>query len=172
MCMHCRSLCSPHRCQGSHSHKGSNSWLSLTRCMFTCDLFKGGQEQHITRGQEQQTNMLQVFEFHDMKWSLWDRWILEGDLTVQEVLDWFKVSSQIGLPCTRSILSLCCYVPGVHASAQMQVRLCLDAGAGSGSIQHLMRAKFAVQQYFPQAQRQASKENVRTSPDCCKDRHS
>jgi len=27
-----------------------------------------------------------------LEWSIWDRWILEGDLTVQEVLDWFKVS--------------------------------------------------------------------------------
>ena len=35
---------------------------------------------------------VQVFEFHSMKWSLWDRWILEGDLTVQQVLDWFKVT--------------------------------------------------------------------------------
>ena len=34
-----------------------------------------------------------VFQFNDMKWSLWDRWILEGDLTVQQVLDWFKVCS-------------------------------------------------------------------------------
>lgn len=28
-------------------------------------------------------------------WSLWDRWILQGDLTVQQVLDWFKARS----PC-------------------------------------------------------------------------
>ena len=34
-----------------------------------------------------------VFHFNSMKWSLWDRWILEGDLTVQQVLDWFKVCS-------------------------------------------------------------------------------
>ncbi len=33
----------------------------------------------------------QSFKFQDMEWSLWDRWILEGDLTVQQVLDWFKV---------------------------------------------------------------------------------
>ncbi len=26
-----------------------------------------------------------------MEWSLWDRWVLEGDLTVQQVIDWFKV---------------------------------------------------------------------------------
>ena len=31
-----------------------------------------------------------VFRFNGMEWSLWDRWILEGDLTVQQVLDWFK----------------------------------------------------------------------------------
>ena len=34
--------------------------------------------------------VLQSFTFNDMEWSLWDRWILEGDLTVQQVLDWFK----------------------------------------------------------------------------------
>ena len=26
-----------------------------------------------------------------MKWTLWDRWILKGDLTVQEVIEWFQV---------------------------------------------------------------------------------
>ncbi|KAK9812201.1 hypothetical protein WJX73_003893 [Symbiochloris irregularis] len=36
-----------------------------------------------------------TFEFtpqggETMKWSLWDRWILKGDLTVQETLNWFK----------------------------------------------------------------------------------
>jgi len=25
-----------------------------------------------------------------LEWSLWDRWILEGDITVQELLDWFE----------------------------------------------------------------------------------
>lgn len=28
-------------------------------------------------------------EFNGMKWTLWERWILEGDLTVQQVIDWF-----------------------------------------------------------------------------------
>ena len=32
-----------------------------------------------------------VMKFEDLEWSLWDRWILDGDLTVQQVLDWFKV---------------------------------------------------------------------------------
>jgi len=31
-----------------------------------------------------------VIQFRSLKWSLWDRWMLEGDLTVQEVVDWFK----------------------------------------------------------------------------------
>lgn len=31
-------------------------------------------------------------KYKEMEWSLWDRWILEGDLTVRQVLDWFKVS--------------------------------------------------------------------------------
>jgi len=34
---------------------------------------------------------LQTVKFQELEWSLWDRWILEGDLTVQQVLDWFKV---------------------------------------------------------------------------------
>ena len=33
-----------------------------------------------------------TFKFEDMSWTLWDRWILEGDLTVQDVLEWFRVS--------------------------------------------------------------------------------
>ena len=32
------------------------------------------------------------FTFGDLSWTLWDRWVLEGDLTVQQVLDWFVVS--------------------------------------------------------------------------------
>ena len=32
-----------------------------------------------------------VFRFNDMEWSLWDRWILHGDLTVNQVLAWFRV---------------------------------------------------------------------------------
>ncbi|KAI3434380.1 hypothetical protein D9Q98_002458 [Chlorella vulgaris] len=34
-----------------------------------------------------------AFEFNDLRWSLWDRWVLQGDLTVQQVLDWFKQRS-------------------------------------------------------------------------------
>ena len=30
-----------------------------------------------------------IFEYNNMKWSLWDRWIIEGDITIQELLDWF-----------------------------------------------------------------------------------
>lgn len=40
-------------------------------------------------------------EFNGMKWTLWERWILEGDLTVQQVIDWFAV-------CAILLLNLCC----------------------------------------------------------------
>ena len=44
---------------------------------------------------------------------MWDRWILEGDLTVQQVLDWFKVSLYpVHMACSNTALSvrqrLCC----------------------------------------------------------------
>ena len=31
------------------------------------------------------------FSHEQLQWSIWDRWILEGDLTVRQVLEWFKV---------------------------------------------------------------------------------
>lgn len=45
---------------------------------------------------------MQMFEFNGMTWTLWDRWILEGDLTVQEVLNWFQVRLK-ALHCNQSI---------------------------------------------------------------------
>ena len=62
-------------------------------------------EQQGVRGSaERLLLMLQSFTFNDMEWSLWDRWILEGDLTVQQVLDWFKVRP---LPCAPSRAAWC-----------------------------------------------------------------
>eukprot|EP00199_Chlamydomonas_sp_CCMP681_P000060 CAMPEP_0119109006 /NCGR_PEP_ID=MMETSP1180-20130426/16736_1 /TAXON_ID=3052 ORGANISM="Chlamydomonas cf sp, Strain CCMP681" /NCGR_SAMPLE_ID=MMETSP1180 /ASSEMBLY_ACC=CAM_ASM_000741 /LENGTH=1022 /DNA_ID=CAMNT_0007094699 /DNA_START=109 /DNA_END=3180 /DNA_ORIENTATION=- len=42
----------------------------------------------------------------ELSWSLWDRWILEGDLTVQEVLDWFEARSLIAysISCGPALL--------------------------------------------------------------------
>ena len=34
-------------------------------------------------------------KFKDLSWSIWDRWILEGDLTVQEVIDHFEAKGLI-----------------------------------------------------------------------------
>jgi len=34
-------------------------------------------------------------KFNDLEWSMWDRWVLEGDLTVQEVLDHFEAKGLI-----------------------------------------------------------------------------
>ncbi|BDA45843.1 Ubiquitin-activating enzyme E1 1 [Coccomyxa sp. Obi] len=45
-------------------------------------------------------------KFQDLEWSLWDRWILEGDLTVQQVLDWFKKRGleAYSISCGQSLL--------------------------------------------------------------------
>lgn len=46
------------------------------------------------------------FEFNDMKWSLWDRWILEGDFTVRELLDWFEAKelTAYSVSCGQSLI--------------------------------------------------------------------
>lgn len=46
------------------------------------------------------------FEFNDMEWSLWDRWILEGDMTVQETLKWFqdRAMKAYSISCGASLL--------------------------------------------------------------------
>jgi len=46
------------------------------------------------------------FKFNDMEWSMWDRWILKGDLTVQEVLDWFTARklTAYSISCGASLL--------------------------------------------------------------------
>lgn len=44
--------------------------------------------------------------FKDMAWSLWDRWIIEGDVTVQEVLDWLKEKelTAYSISCGQSLI--------------------------------------------------------------------
>jgi len=46
------------------------------------------------------------FKHHDLTWSLWDRWILEGDLTVSEVLKWFddRGLTAYSISCGQSLL--------------------------------------------------------------------
>jgi ubiquitin-activating enzyme E1 len=47
-----------------------------------------------------------VVQCGELKWSLWDRWILKGDLTVQQVLDWFKERNleAYSISCGQSLL--------------------------------------------------------------------
>lgn len=47
-----------------------------------------------------------IFKYNDMQWSLWDRWTLEGDLTLQEVLDWFESKNlrAYSISCGQSLL--------------------------------------------------------------------
>ena len=62
---------------------------------------------------------MQAFQFRDMKWSLWDRWVLQGDLTVQQVLDWFKVS----LHSNFSKLISTAYLSAIHNGLQVPLIL-------------------------------------------------
>ena len=47
-----------------------------------------------------------VVKYKSLEWSLWDRWILEGDLTVQGVLDWFQAKGlrAYSISCGQSLL--------------------------------------------------------------------
>lgn len=42
----------------------------------------------------------------EITWTLWDRWTLEGDLTLQEVLDWFRARQldAYSISCGQSLL--------------------------------------------------------------------
>jgi ubiquitin-activating enzyme E1 len=46
------------------------------------------------------------FSHNDLTWSLWDRWVLDGDLTVQQVVDWFKERglNAYSISCGQSLL--------------------------------------------------------------------
>lgn len=46
------------------------------------------------------------FTFQDLNWTLWDRWILEGDLTVQELLQWFEAKglTAYSVSCGQSLI--------------------------------------------------------------------
>lgn len=44
--------------------------------------------------------------FKNMSWSLWDRWIIEGDVTVREVLEWLKEKelTAYSISCGQSLI--------------------------------------------------------------------
>ena len=48
----------------------------------------------------------QKFEFRELQWSLWDRWVLEGDLSVAQVLAWFRERGleAYSISCGHSLL--------------------------------------------------------------------
>ena len=33
-----------------------------------------------------------IFQYHNKEWTLWDRFEIEGDMTLQQFIDYFKVS--------------------------------------------------------------------------------
>eukprot|EP00898_Chlorokybus_atmophyticus_P002590 jgi/Chlat1/3331/Chrsp222S03397 len=44
--------------------------------------------------------------FNDLEWSIWDRWIIEGDVTLRELLEWFAAKKLIAysISCGQSLL--------------------------------------------------------------------
>ncbi|CAL9201002.1 ubiquitin-activating enzyme E1 2-like isoform X1 [Musa acuminata AAA Group] len=47
-----------------------------------------------------------MMKHRDMSWTVWDRWIVEGDLTLRELLQWFKdkALSAYSISCGTSLL--------------------------------------------------------------------
>jgi ubiquitin-activating enzyme E1 len=46
------------------------------------------------------------FSHQDLKWSIWDRWIINGDLTLKELLEWFEAKglTAYSISCGQSLL--------------------------------------------------------------------
>jgi len=46
------------------------------------------------------------FKFRELAWTLWDRWVLEGDFTIREVLAWFEARGlrAYSISCGASLL--------------------------------------------------------------------
>lgn len=47
-----------------------------------------------------------VFKHQDQSWSVWDRWIISGNLTLSELLDWFQAKglTAYSISCGQSLL--------------------------------------------------------------------
>ena len=47
-----------------------------------------------------------TLKYNGMEWSLWDRWVIDGDVTVQQLLDYFseKKLSCYSVSCGQSLL--------------------------------------------------------------------
>lgn len=47
-----------------------------------------------------------VIKHRDLSWTLWDRWVIEGNLTLQELLDWFQAKglTAYSISCMQTIL--------------------------------------------------------------------
>eukprot|EP00249_Psilotum_nudum_P022864 c28665_g1_i1 orf=405-3575(+) len=47
-----------------------------------------------------------IFEHGDFSWSVWDRWVIAGNLTLHELLDWFQARglSAYSISCGQSLI--------------------------------------------------------------------
>lgn len=105
-------VCSLQHAAGSWKHvcTCSHRWCACAAGLVCLELYKVLQNKAVEDYRNTFANLAiplfamseplppKTFEFQPqggdaMKWSLWDRWILKGDLTVQQTLDWFKVRS-------------------------------------------------------------------------------
>lgn len=81
-------------------------------------------------------------EFNGMKWTLWERWILDGDLTVQQVIDWFAVrqvpSSSSITPVSRLFAQF--NTAQVLTSIQTFLQWMMHAGSAADRVQYFWRA--------------------------------
>ena len=104
---------------GSQRCRGGMSWPDLYSCvagLVGLELYKVLQSKKVEAYRNTFANLaLPLFAMAEpvppktvkhekLEWSLWDRWILEGDLTVQEVVDWFQVCPLHPRLCASSCL--------------------------------------------------------------------
>lgn len=64
-----------------------------------------------------------TFSHEALKWSIWDRWILEGDLTVRQVLDWFKV--RLSLPQPKQLGVVFAWLTILHMNCRVVLLILL-----------------------------------------------
>eukprot|EP00887_Chlorella_sp_A99_P004082 scaffold23.g4082.t1 len=90
----------------------------LWACLVCLELYKAAQAKPVEAYRNTFANLAlplfamaepippKTFTHGGMEWSLWDRWILEGDLTVSQVLEWFRAKGleAYSISCGQSLL--------------------------------------------------------------------
>jgi len=47
-----------------------------------------------------------IIKYRDLSWTLWDRWVIKGNLTLQELLDWFQAKglTVYNISCMQTLI--------------------------------------------------------------------